>query len=142
MSSNNPVYTFKSDHKSLRSLISQGKCCPWVACSSLIQSAVAWRAVLANTVALSRSEAARSCATLCDSVDYSLSVSSVVHGIFQARVLEWVAIAFSEMFIKDKLLVRYLMEVSLINGQILEGLTSLNTDTVLVILHSFNMYTH
>ena len=32
--------------------------------------------------------------TLCDPMDYSLPVSSV-HGIFQARVLEWVAISFS-----------------------------------------------
>lgn len=46
------------------------------------------------------------------------------------------------MLIKDKLLVRYLMEVSLVNGQILERLTSLNTDTVLVTLHSFNAYTN
>ena len=34
------------------------------------------------------------CLTLCDPVDYSPPGSSV-HGIFQARVLEWVAIAFS-----------------------------------------------
>ena len=31
---------------------------------------------------------------LCDPMDYSLQCSSV-HGIFQARVLEWVAISFS-----------------------------------------------
>ena len=34
------------------------------------------------------------CPTLCDPIDGSLPGSSV-HGIFQARVLEWVAIAFS-----------------------------------------------
>ena len=34
------------------------------------------------------------CPTLCDPVDCSLPSSSV-HGIFQARTLEWVAIAFS-----------------------------------------------
>ena len=34
---------------------------------------------------------AQSCLTLCDLMDYSLSVSSI-HGIFQARVLELVAI--------------------------------------------------
>ena len=33
--------------------------------------------------------------TLCDPMDCSLPGSSV-HGIFQARVLEWGAIAFSE----------------------------------------------
>ena len=39
-------------------------------------------------------EVAQSCPTLSDLVDCSLPGSSV-HGIFQARVLEWVAIAFS-----------------------------------------------
>ena len=42
----------------------------------------------------SESEVAQSCLTLSDPVDCSLPGSSV-HGIFQARVLEWVAIAFS-----------------------------------------------
>ena len=42
----------------------------------------------------SESEVAQSCLTLCDPMDCSLPGSSV-HGIFQARVLEWVAIAFS-----------------------------------------------
>ena len=40
------------------------------------------------------SEVAQSCLTLCDPMDCSLPGSSV-HGIFQARVLEWVAISFS-----------------------------------------------
>ena len=34
------------------------------------------------------------CPTLCDSMDHSLPGSSV-HGILQARMLEWVAISFS-----------------------------------------------
>ena len=42
----------------------------------------------------SESEVAQSCPTLCDPMDCSLSGSSA-HGIFQARVLEWVAISFS-----------------------------------------------
>ena len=37
----------------------------------------------------------QSCPTLSDPIDSSLSGSSI-HGIFQARVLEWGAIAFSE----------------------------------------------
>ena len=37
---------------------------------------------------------AQSCPTLCNPMDWSLSGSSI-HGIFQARVLEWVAFAFS-----------------------------------------------
>ena len=40
------------------------------------------------------SEVTQSCPTLCDPMDYSLPGSSV-HGIFQARVLERVAISFS-----------------------------------------------
>ena len=43
----------------------------------------------------SESEIVQSCLTLHDPMDCSLPGSSV-HGIFQARVLEWVAIAFSE----------------------------------------------
>ena len=39
-------------------------------------------------------EVSQSCLTLYDPVDYSLPGSSI-HGIFQARVLEWVAISFS-----------------------------------------------
>ena len=43
----------------------------------------------------SESEVAQSCPTLSDPMDCSLAGSSI-HGIFQARVLEWGAIAFSE----------------------------------------------
>ena len=42
----------------------------------------------------SESEAAQSCLTLHNPMDCSLP-GSFVHGIFQARVLEWGAIAFS-----------------------------------------------
>ena len=42
----------------------------------------------------SESEVAQSWPTLCNPVDCSLPGSSA-HGIFQARVLEWSAIAFS-----------------------------------------------
>ena len=43
---------------------------------------------------LLESEVAQSCPTLCDPVDCS-PLGSSVHGILQARVLEWVAISFS-----------------------------------------------
>ena len=46
----------------------------------------------------SESEVAQSCLTLRDPMDCSLPGSSV-HGIFQARVLEWGAIAFSNIYI-------------------------------------------
>ena len=40
------------------------------------------------------SEVAQSCPTLCDPMDCSLPDSSI-HGVFQARILEWVVISFS-----------------------------------------------
>ena len=43
----------------------------------------------------SESEVAQLCLTLSDPMDYSLPGSSI-HVIFQARVLEWIAIAFSK----------------------------------------------
>ena len=43
----------------------------------------------------SESEVAQSCPTLSDPKDCSLPGSSI-HRIFQARVMEWVAIAFSK----------------------------------------------
>ena len=42
----------------------------------------------------SESEVAQSCLTLCDPMDGNLP-GSTVHGIFQARILEWAAISFS-----------------------------------------------
>ena len=44
----------------------------------------------------SESEVAQSCPTLCDPMNYS-PPSSSIHGIFQARVLEWGAIVFSNL---------------------------------------------
>ena len=46
----------------------------------------------------SESEVAQSCPTLSDPTDCTLPGSSV-HGIFQARVLEWGAIAFSPAYV-------------------------------------------
>ena len=67
--------------------------CPWdspgkntgVGCYFLLQS----------MKVKSESEVAQSCPTLSDPMDCSLPGSSI-HGIFQARVLEWGAIAFSD----------------------------------------------
>ena len=50
----------------------------------------------------SESEVAQSCPTLSDPMDCSLPGSSI-HGIFQARVLEWGAIAFSDLSMMSKL---------------------------------------
>ena len=48
----------------------------------------------------SESEVAQSCLTLLDPMDCSLPGSSV-HGIFQARVLEWGAIAFFDLLVLE-----------------------------------------
>ena len=50
------------------------------------------------------------CLTLCDPMDCSPPGSSV-HGIFQARVLEWGAIAFSDMYARYTLI--YIARLSL-----------------------------
>ena len=57
-------------------------------------------------------EVAQSCPTLCDPVDCSPPDSSV-HGILQARILEWVAISFS----RGSSLPRDLIHVSRIAGR-------------------------
>ena len=56
---------------------------------------VGWHFLLQCMKVKSESEVAQSCPTLSDPMDCSLPGCSV-HGIFQARVLEWGAIAFSE----------------------------------------------
>ena len=48
----------------------------------------------ANWFSYKWSEVAQLCPTLWDPMDYSLSGFSI-HGVFQARVLEWIAISFS-----------------------------------------------
>ena len=50
--------------------------------------------ILELVIAAAAAKSLQSCLTLCDPTDYSPPGSSV-HGIFQARVLEWDAIAFS-----------------------------------------------
>ena len=50
--------------------------------------------VLYSFITESESEVSQSCPTLCDPMDCSLPGSSI-HGIFQARVLEWADTSFS-----------------------------------------------
>ena len=66
--------------------------CPWD--SSGKNTGVGCHFLLQCMKVKSESEVAQSCLTLSDPMDGSLPGSSV-HGIIQARVLEWVAIAFS-----------------------------------------------
>ena len=49
---------------------------------------------LLSAIFAGESEVSQSCPSLCDPIDCSLPGSSV-HGIFQARILEWVAMSFS-----------------------------------------------
>ena len=58
------------------------------------------------------SEVAQSCVTLSDPMDCSLPGSSV-HGIFQARVLEWGAIAFSDSIVNITIRGKKIFEVYL-----------------------------
>ena len=73
---------------------------PWCSCEfvmlpRIFEYQIARLSEISSTLcAKKESEVAQSCLTLCDPMDCSLPCSSV-HGIFQARVLEWVAIAFS-----------------------------------------------
>ena len=67
----------------------------YVSCSSyLIAAAAAAAAAAAKSL--------QSCLTLCDPIDGS-PLGSPVPGILQARVLEWVAIAFSAYLIEPTL---------------------------------------
>ena len=59
----------------------------------------------------SESEVSQSCLALSDPMDCSLPGSSV-HGIFQARALEWGAIAFSILNIYLLLMVKSSEEVN------------------------------
>ena len=47
-----------------------------------------------NTAATAAAKSLQSCPTLCDPIDGS-PIGSTVPGILQARILEWVAISFS-----------------------------------------------
>ena len=67
--------------------------CPWDSPGK--NTGVGCRFLLQCTKVKSESEVSQSCPTLSDPMDCSLPGSSI-HGIFQARVLEWGAIAFSE----------------------------------------------
>ena len=63
---------------------------------------------MAYTVAVAAAAAAKSlqsCLTLCGPMDCSPPGSSA-HGVFQARVLEWGAIAFSDLVAMEKVMLK------------------------------------
>ena len=67
---------------------------PWVSPGK--NTGVGFHFLLQCTKVKSQSEVAQSCATLSNPMDCSLQGFSI-HGIFQARVLEWGTIAFSNL---------------------------------------------
>ena len=72
-----------------------------------------------ETAAAAAAKSLQSCLTLCDSVDCS-PPGSYVHGILQARILEWVAISFSlSMYVDCNLQV--IMQFSDLNLQAVPG---------------------
>ena len=71
--------------------------CPWDSPGK--NTGVGCRFLLQCMKVKSESEVTQSCPTLHDPVDCSLPGSSI-HGIFQARVLEWGAIAFSRPYLE------------------------------------------
>ena len=66
--------------------------CPWDSPGK--NTGVGCHFLLQGMEVKSESEVAQSCLTLCDPMDCILPGPSI-HGIFQTRVLEWGAIAFS-----------------------------------------------
>ena len=69
--------------------------CPWDSPGK--NTAVGCHFLLQCMKVKSESEVAQSCPTLSNPMDCSLTGSSI-HGIFQTRVLEWVAFAFSDSY--------------------------------------------
>ena len=72
----------------------------------------------------SESEVTQSCPTLSDCMNCSLTGSSV-HGIFQARVVEWGAIAFSEIYIYIYIYLRVFIYVSFPGGSDVKNLPAM-----------------
>ena len=76
------------------SLFTHPKCLRTLHVSSIVLD------TCAAAVAAASAKSLQSCPTLCDPIDGSPPGSSI-HGIFQARVLEWGAIAFAEIPVLD-----------------------------------------
>ena len=83
----------------------------------------------------SESEVAQSCPTLSDPMDCSPPGSSV-HGIFQARVLEWGAIAFSEK--QAEVLLNHILTNSHLEQDLQDLLEQTSKKDVLFIIGDWN----
>ena len=80
--------------------------CPWD--SPVKNTGLGYYFLLQCMKVKSESEVAQSCPTLYDPMDCSLPGSSA-HGIFQAKLLEWGAIAFSKQLSNNILLISMLV---------------------------------
>ena len=93
--------------------ISQARVLEWGAIATLVITAKTWKQPICPSIgiwinklwciqtmecysAAAAAKSLQSCLTLCDPIDGSPPDSSV-HGIFQARILQWVAISFSRV---------------------------------------------
>ena len=83
--------------------------------------------LMAESKSESESEVTQSCPTLCDPMDGSLS-GSTVHGIFQARILEWAAISLVSLGIYIPKY--FILFVAMVNGFV--SLISLSVFSLLV----------
>ena len=83
----------------------------------------------------SESEVAQSCPTLSDPMNCSLPGSSV-HGTFQARVLEWVAIAFSGHGFNDHLYNKY-PSICIFSSEISLSLRTAEYNNVHLTIHRY-----
>ena len=88
--------------------------CPWDSPGK--NTGVGCHFLLQCTKVKSESEVAQLCPTLSDPMDCSLPGSSI-HGIFQARVLEWGAIALSVLNIHISLCL-WLLKLSICTNQL------------------------
>ena len=78
---------------------------------------------------------AQSCPTLCNPMDCSLPCSSV-HGILQARILEWVAISFSIKYKEERRILGVIREFYLcIDSVSKTGITILKTEFFIYVLY-------
>ena len=86
----------------------------------------------------SESEVTQSCPSLSDPMDCSLSGSST-HRIFQARVLEWGAIAFSKKGYYNRLNANF-TTIQMIVSLIIHGLTNVNLQKQFILYLFFLLF--
>ena len=95
--------------------------CPWDSPGK--NTGVGYHFLLQCMKVKSEREVTQSCLTLHDPMACSPPGSSI-HGIFQARVLEWVAIAFSAPFSEMLLFIQGMIQWLLFSRQVVSDFTT------------------